>query len=426
MPHDPKSRLGRLFDRCLIDRHPVTALWWRGDQKITRLLPEWSADVFSQESARWLHLSQKTGGIEDGEIRHWGRYARWAHQRIQEESWRNAWAVLQHLVTVLTVVELLDPEGARFPREPLLGQMTRWLDRIQGTGHHGYWGKTYLDYWQQLALKNIARLQPPSPPRDWEGLTRGLTQAIHRFVERQTLLTSGSGSDAPWVPPAHVSDREWVARRQEFLKTSPLPKPAPLDNWPLFPVGLSSDEVVKPTIGTWWLKPGRHKDTLVHPHQGAWRDAIGALWTVWRESAGGHALTWALTPPMFIQGPLWALVSDAAQRWPAWPPASHGYLAWWMQWKQALAVADAWLWLEGGDPDEVLKFLERWVSTGSAQFWVVYLKTHPGEMIMTWRACRYWTEAHQGKPYWTQLPIMPDRLFQADTWPSADQWGSAG
>jgi hypothetical protein len=60
-----------------------------------------------------------------------------------------------------------------------------------------------------------------------------------------------------------------------------------------------------------------------------------------------------------------------------------------------MAVADAWLWLEGGDPPEVARWLSAWYGK-EALGAVTWLAVHPGRLVDRERIRAEVTEAMAG------------------------------
>ena len=101
--------------------------------------------------------------------------------------------------------------------------------------------------------------------------------------------------------------------------------------------------------------------------------------------------------------------------WPTWTPVKTRIMAQWSQRRRALAAGDAWLWLEDGDADEVLKWLCRFVPKSQAISVIPWMKSHPGHYVMAQQTSDILLAVDPALD-WTHWvfrngPVMPAELF---------------
>lgn len=407
-----KHRMAHAFWDLIRDRHPLTWWWWQGGgQDRLSLFPSWSPQAFREEAQQWRRLAQATVGTDSDEVRHWGRYARWAASRLESGSYQDAGQPLEHANTVFEVWTVIgDFEDSAW----LLEEFSSWIASIEGVGVVDAWSQNELDHQAGLLSRRIRRLKTVEP-----GQGRAL-DALQDFVDRvreKPVLTE----PLPWAVSGHVFVETWRDRRRAMTRELPLLLKRPQghrevfdDGYPHFP---RIRDVVHEGVSGWWLRPRDEADMLYSGRQETDTLSVGILLALWYQRCRHEKLTWALTPLAHLEGSLAALADVIPELWPTWPPAQTGRLAQWVQQRRALAVADAWLWLEGGAPAQVASWLKRYVGDPRALKAVAWMKTHPGYYVMADRVLGERRQA-AGLVGWdhdlfVSGPIMPQQLYLA-------------
>lgn len=92
-----KDTIKQAFVKLLVERAPAAMIWYDFAPHYSFQWPEWSQNAFSKERKDWLALSQLTMTSDDQEVRHWGRFARLAANRIAQGAWQSPLAPLHTL-----------------------------------------------------------------------------------------------------------------------------------------------------------------------------------------------------------------------------------------------------------------------------------------------------------------------------------------
>lgn len=421
---EAKRRLEENFWSHLSNRYPLTRWWWGNSRDAAvSLFPEWSAQAFEREAAEWRRLAQDSVLLDEAESRHWGRFARLAATRLSLGSFEDAAEPLRHANTVLTVVELIDSSAERYPRESLVDSAAEWLARIADVRAHSFWREVRVRS-EGARLRHLILHTKPSPDADPAVFSAKQQNVLSVLEEYLTRVTEGREADlepVPWVASAHVSVEAWRRERRKMSVEPPLVIHRPLAGDAILnpdqPRAPRIQEVVIPGLRQWWVRPDPEGEGDMVFH-GDRRDASMALATVlalWRQQSKWSRLTWALTPPPHAEGGLASVCRLLEGLWPAWESTQSRFLAQWVQRRRAMAVADAWLWLEGGDPALALPWLSRFLPKHEALAVIPWMKGQPGYYVMSHRVFEVLSSppSGQGWDHWvlTQGPIMPDALF---------------
>jgi len=412
---DPKARQG-LGDRVwsiLWQRHPSTAWWWSDSDsgRVPNFFPVWSAEAFAKEATDWRRFAQETTTSGDGQVRHWGRFARWTATRLLAGSFRGAAEPLRHANAVLDAVQVLDPDHEVVDVAQLASQMVDWLSAVRDVQAG--------DEWRQLRLRQEA-IRLKSHVGRWLK-DDAVSVALDRYVERVTNDVSDDTDPLPWVTVAHVVVEEWRIWRETMTQEPPV-----VIHRPQYDPGGVRDvaqfsfptlhRVVRPDLTQWWMRPKSDEATIYVPSHRTEALSLAVLLALWHQQSRQEAVTWALTQPPQVEGGLESLVGLIGQFWPSWAPVVSGFLAQWLQRRRALAVADAWLWLDRGDADEVVKWLGRFMDKSASWALIPWLKSNPGYYVMAHRTAQVLTQT--GPTSWEHWmlkngPVMPGALFLA-------------
>ncbi len=432
MPEDIKGIKRRLADNfwaLLSRRHPLTRWWWSpGSEASLDLFPEWSPTEFEREAGDWRRLAQETVDIDDEEIQHWGRFARWTAARLFSGSYQDAAEPLRHANNAISLVRLLDPLGHRYQLAEVLASLSGWLERVGGVGASGFWRRTRVQSEASRLLRQIS---------EWGGFQTGLgagdastweevDRAVRHYVSRVSDNGWTDSESIPWATSAHVFVETWRTLRASMSQEKPIVIRRPLrardamasHELERFP---SLQEVVVPGLSQWWFRPEGDKAAIFHGGSPDSTLPLAVVLALWHQESGVSPLTWALTHPPHIEGGLQAVAEVVSRLWSPWPPVQVGLLSQWSQRRRSLAVVDAWLWLEAGDPREALNWLCRFVPKDDALATIPWMKSHPGYYVMAYRVSEVLSQAGPA-PDWSHWafqhgPTMPTSLFLSP-WPN--------
>lgn len=425
MPQDvgeAKDHVEEKFWSLLASRHPLTCWWWGSPHpEKLNLLPEWSAPAFVREAQEWRRLAQETVNVNDDEVQHWGRYARWAAVRLSSGSYQDGADPLVLANALWHVVELLDATREFYPRDKLLNSLSEWLNGIAGVTAADHWRKIRVQSESKRLLEQLRRVQPPVDgdlSMFMEKRQRTI-EAVEQYVLRVIHADKMDGEPIAWALSAQMFVDEWRAMRhhmsQEPLVTIEYPDLGPHVLHPELEYAPAIQEVVVPSMEQWWVRPASQQTLIYH---GAHRDLslpLALILALWHQRSAMGPMTWALTPPPHVEGGLMALAHQLESLWPTWEPVKSRVLAQWNQRRRALAMVDAWLWLEDCDPDEALKWLCRFVPKPQAVVVIPWMKTHPGHYVLAHQVFTALSTV-EPTPSWNHWvfrkgPMMPPALF---------------
>ena len=377
----------KTFLKLLTQRAPASVLWYGLISPEEFKWPEWSQTAFTKERNDWLALSRLTADRLEGEVQHWGRFSRLAANRIAQEGWRSPLAPIKTLRTSLWVLWLMNAQDADIDWHAVVLQAANWLHSLTDQSGGDFFVRAML----QDECEDIKR---------WTGVFlagRNLTQemqSLHLALDDYCIAIQRKKScvtDVPWATSAHVDTWEWHSRRADFR-----PRPYYLiPSWSIreltenFPTGMlppTGKDTVKalqyvpvPTLGPGsWIRTHPNPVLFYGPKaEGSLICSRLYLW--WVDYSNPDPLSLLLTAPPILESVLYALISCLPQNVP------DG----WTQWKknrlqtmEMLALSDAWMWLEGGEPNVVKTWLETILGPRLSAWWVLRLKTNPSYALM--------------------------------------------
>lgn len=407
-----KARLEGSFWSLLERRHPVTRWWWSGDAASPPMLwPDWSQAGFLREAEEWRRLAKDTVEWDDEEIGHWGQFARHTANRILAGSYADGAEPLRYANLVLTISGLLDPQAAFVQRDALLEGLMTWLDGVKDVVAVSFWRKTRIEG-EAARLKAQVKAIAVSDP-----LRQRVVAALNAYVER--IQAGDEQEPIPWAVSAHVSVDDWRDRRAAMTREPPILVAKPIPTARLLARNQRKapilQEVVVPGLTEWWLRPDSDKDVLYHGDAYNPSIALGAVLALWRQQNRCQRLTWALSLPPLIEGGLMTVAELLDTVWSDWLPVKERYIAQWLQRRRAMAVADAWLWLEAGEPHTVLEWMSRFMPKAEATAVIPWMKAHPGYYVMTHRVFEVLVETGPSRDWdhwvFSHGPRVPSTAF---------------
>ncbi|MCL6562092.1 MAG: hypothetical protein K6U87_03695 [Firmicutes bacterium] len=370
------QKLQTTAERLIRTRYPVSAAVWF-DVAIERWTPPWTEEAFSGEWQVWRDLGEAAQRLGDDRYRPWGRYARWAMRRIAAECWRSVWVPLRHARAVLSFWRIERERRGPASLSPVISQVGHWL---------GHMPTLYGDIFAKARMRGEARTLRMWV-RQWTkaGWVEPAVQArfesqLGRYLARGEQAPSGP-SPLPWLDAGAMEAAEWSERRRQYpvREWSGVDRAQAVESatWSVSP---AQQQLIAALGAEAWYLPAR--DTVFYGPEAGWqRMWAEVLAEVWHEAQADTPLAGMLAEPEHWTAAAWRRLQTEPAR---------GLAAAWLQTMEVMALADAWLWLEGGEPEEVAKWLSQVCGPEVAYPAVAAMKCEPGRWVrravLTWQA----------------------------------------
>ncbi len=409
-------QLAEHFWHLIEDRYPGSAIWWHREGSGGQW-PEWSEAAFQREMRSWLSLAAEAGLLAElVEADSWGRYARLAAGRLRGEVWRRSDAPLSHARHNLEVLWMIGDYVAFFKA---LKSLPDWLKSIAGMVAGDFWTTIELSR-EAHGLLRGACVMPVPPGMDalrWAVAEDQAKLAIHAYVETAKNHSYGTVTVVPWIASAHVDVMSWRQRRNQF-------DVPPGEHFRMASGGRELANGLRfhsrcQTQSSGWLRSRSYArwnplglGTVYYGPTASTALVMNWVLTEWKQKASDlEPLSWAIAEPMWMEAGLRRaaelLMADSDRRF----REIEVFVNHWARTQEALAVADAWLWLESGEPERVARWLERFVSYRDAWSLVPYLKCNPGRALVSLENYERWKSTTDDSWVgWTWGPIAPDAI----------------
>lgn len=389
------DHLEHQFWRLIDLRYPVTALWWHGPEAVpSASWPDWTPDAFHREELAWLECAEAALETEGPEAARWAHHARQAAVRLKAGLYRRPEAPLWTVLSATAVWGRLGPSRRQGPVRQGLAALPRFLETAACTVTGSRRARPRV---QSLAGRVRTRLKGLADEVGLTGRDRQLTlepalYAVDRYLGRVPFQDSSPAGVLPWLPNAPPGDI-FAARRQELQEAVPAPAalPARAGWWASERLGLRLGAVTAPV---WAPAALEDSDGLA---------ILGvAVQQVWLEQC--RRLDGALADPAALPAVLDWLARELAQMPGPWQAGWR----WTTACREAMVLADAWLWLEGEDPGVVTAWLEPFLGEAS-HTWVSWLFAEPGWALMrcAWRDLRGLGDLRPEAPVEAVLALAP-------------------
>ncbi|POB10010.1 hypothetical protein [Sulfobacillus sp. hq2] len=367
------------FLRLVSSRNAVAGIW-HGLLPLEQVAwPQWSREAFERERQDWLMLSESTVGHQDRDVHHWGRYARLAASRLQAGGWQSPQAPLRHARMQLLAVMLLDPKNQEGVLERTVKELASWLDRLPA--ERGVDPLERAQLVSQADALGMVVAKAVETCQDSQLTVLPIREAVGRYMDRVPIQDFGA-DPIPWRATAHVNTWKWHQRREQFVMPAlaPIPKVS-VDQWIR---DLDSCCRGDGKEAPWHVERVAHlgtqswvrlfpKPTVYGGAQSYGPLLLSRLLCWWADRATADPLTWLLSDPPALEAGLYGLagIVGSDTTLPVVSLAAQHYRVL----CDVLAVADAWLWLEGADPDQVATWLGQWFKPADAWRWALSLSS---------------------------------------------------
>lgn len=389
-----KGKIRMVGWKILEDRYPATTLWWGGLGSPATLWPTWTPAGFQKEMASWLQLAEMTVRHPDVEVQSWGRYARFSVGRISGAHWRRPVAVLRHAKTMLWTAWMLDPAGQTIFSARLFKEALIWLEE----------SKRYVQFnsWERIECQSeIDQLRSwihsiPRPPDmgriHWEAWQEKFYGFLDRFRDEVLSARPNSGLQTPWISSVHVNAGGYRRRRKdrENVTGDHAPNMPESEYWSdSFPAGHNGRApslVLVPQLRKdSWVRWNLKQKTKTIYYGDMAQEALGLsnLLHWWFNRSQVDGLTWILSTPPQWEARLLLLANATREMEFQWGQERTTILRNFVRRYEVMALIDEWLWLENGDPSQVVEWVSRVSTEAFAYFWVPRIKNNPGRFVMT-------------------------------------------
>lgn len=410
------------FWQLIQDRYPGTAIWWH--RKGTKnVWPEWSEAAFGRELRDWLALAAAAGSLNEAvEVNHWARYARFASGRLRGEVWRRADAPLSHARHMLEALWVTEDHQSFVTA---LKALPGWLQGISGVVAGDFWTTIEVTREADGLLEGVLTTPVPQgmDALRWAIAEDQAKAAVRAYVKNAGGQAYASTTLVPWVASAHVDLGRWRQRRLEFDSPQQRQPPRVEYRGSALATRLGFDVRCRLQARSWlgarsyvrWDPAGGA--TVYYGPAATTTLALMRVLTAWKERVRMiQPLSWAIAEPMWVEAGLRRaadlLMADSV------PGRSvfEKVVGCWSKIYDAFAIADAWLWLESGEPDEVARWLEGFMPRRDAWSVVPYLKHNPGRALVSFENYQRWRD-FKDDPWWGWHwgPIAPDEISHGGT-----------
>lgn len=356
-------------------RYPYLAVAFDRLTDDASLWPEWSEAAFQREEQTWSQLSELGRASETPAGDRWGRQARMAVLRLRGQVWRRRDSPVRWALSALDAYRSPPLESAAICR--MLAGLGRFLDQASDTVATNPLIEARAAADCQTLRDRLKGYRRPGDvsQKAWVVAMDGAMAALARYREKDCPLFSQGSGVVPWLlrAPDPAPFDEARIHLDERRKTAP-----PL-SLAVVRGGLSrlqvpeSVEALSSPWALWTLSLAR-----------AWQQKHRPLDTVLADPMAYPALIdWATDRMAVLEGPGQLSWTGMAQR------------------RQALRLADAWLWLDGEDPVVVQQWLSRYWGHNLATWWTAWLALEPGWAL--------------GRLLWTELTGW--NTMTLDDWP---------
>ncbi len=412
------DQLSKDFWQLIENRYPGTALWWNRDVSGS-WWPEWDEAAFQREMQRWLALAAAAGSLPEGVEPHsWARYARLAAGRLRGEVWRRADAPLSHARHGLEALRIIGDDRRFF--QALL-DLPDWLHGISGIMAGDFWTTIELSREAHALIKGVCMTPAPTGMDSlrWAVAMDEVKSAIQAYVQTVKQHSYGTVTVVPWIASAHVDVMRWRRRRKQFDDQQGGPSFLHARGKDLVQRMPFHSQCHMKSLGwltsrsyTRWLCTG--PPTVYYGPTSSTTLVLNSILTEWKRRARHiDALTWAIAEPMWMEAGLWRAAKRLAEEPEYGFVELENVVAYWTRNQEAIALADAWLWLELGEPEQVARWLERFLCQRDAWSMVPYLKNNPGRALISLQNYERWDD-YSERPWmgWDWGPIAPEVLGQ--------------
>jgi hypothetical protein len=363
------------------------SVWWLGEIPPPGWAP-WTRDEFLRVSDQWRHVARWSEAT-DGHGHIYGDHARRALVNLlHHEAWRFPHIPLSHVrKTLETFLVYHRLTGCEFSWAAWIEPLAVWIDRLAKESLAGG------DVWVWQAVKDeVRRLQAQLELLvASHGEDQALAKAAAALRSRLDALTVAVPTlwntviEPPaWAPLAEINPDEWARRRHGFVSSLPTPvlrsdRVGGLTD--LFPAKTPRvDTVIDVMSRTAWVLPTPSViKVAVGPHALMTRFTTDVRIWWWEAAAAASPLDWALADPIALEAVTVAAWGHLIEHDPkSLGPNRRQVLGRLIQEREVLALADAWLWLENGEPDLVLSWLKAYVGEDQGRWLIARMQVYPG------------------------------------------------
>lgn len=417
---DPRSKFDQQVLGLVAERYPASYAWWTDNAPRAKWVP-WNQQTFARDADRWREIARLSQG-QAGRAKVFGDHARRALVSITHfESWRFPHAALGHVRKTLETFLVLEAiTKSELNWSDWLGGLSTWFKQLleeKLEGGDPWVAGEVLSEGRRLEerLQLIGQAHPAH-------LT--ITAEIQKWVQQIPKALLGPWQEvmepASWAAPANLDGDEWARKREQFGRVIPKetgPTPEVLGLQDLFPSRRTVEVLLLDQLsGNAWMRPDSKTIQVAVGQHAEYAGLVTDLriWW-WEQSPSMDGLAWALADPMYVEAVILAVWSGLSANPKG--PADQGrknILARLRQQALVSAIADAWLWLNDGDVDEVAAWLLPFFGEKGARWLIWRMRLYPGYWLERERLCERVEremrplESLQAWEGWNRGPLPPD------------------
>ncbi len=386
MSEPAEGKLAERVRKLVRDRYPATLLWWTGEVPDPRW-PSWNAREFGRVAERWRDVARLADG--QPEALAWAAHARAAMASIRRQAWRLGhvpFGQARHTLEILERYEELT--GVPMQWAEWLAGLDEWLAKLGplAAGDPSVQASAKLEAGRlRVRVRQLARARGDDRLRSLGDL---IEQRLNRNLQKVRGPWRRDVLEPPaWAPLAAAAVNAWRARREGFL---PEPRLSLAGGRTHVRPRLEDVLVADPSAtvvevdGTgngMMVLPGDPPKIVVG--RAAPTGTMAAdVYRWWFQRADGvDPLTWAIADPIYVEAAIVALWQRlVAER--RVEPGRRRLLERLVAESELLAIADAWIWLEGAEPKAVIDWLHPWIQAPfTAATWVHRMQLYPGYFV---------------------------------------------
>lgn len=360
------------FWTLLEEAYPASALWWDDRPAGSVTGGPWTEAAFMALADRFRALARALEG-RTGEEALWRRHAARALVALRAGTWRPGHLPLQTVRRTLLAIAVDHALGGASPDwEALMAPVPAWLEAVEIP--HGKDPRVSAAAAREVVSIRRVCGRVDMPAGVWEAVEVALAD----YLRRLDRAPGDPVEPVPWARAATVDVDAWRRRRAAFVP------PGSGARWsgarsPLAPIAPRPTVAVDALDAAVWVAREPERGFAAGP------TAREAFWTAelrafWLERAEWDPLTWALADPLYVEGALEAVLAEiAGDR--GRPADERRRMRAFLAREEGIALADAWLWLEGGDPSAVAEWLAPWCGKDDAAGLVGLLALNPGRLV---------------------------------------------
>jgi len=380
------SKLEGMVRRIATERYPASVVWWLGELPRPIWAP-WNAREFERLSERWREVARRSAA-KSGDAKVYGDHSRRAVVSIlHHQSWKLAHVPLMHLRTTLQTLWIFQRmTGVHVAWEEWLTSANGWLDQLLGQSLSAGdpWIQAEVLSEQERIRRVLNLIAGVDPGPELKAAIIQVKRSVARIRDQFQRGWRESMEPPGWTAPANLDSEEWKRRRQSVSTPVDISSAASGKGFGLGDVFIAThpSEVVHvdELSACTWVLPTEASVKVAVGSRGELTQLVTdvRIWW-WQQAKQTSSLAWALADPLYIEAVLiatWAQLADNHAE--SLDDDRRRVLARLVQNSEVMASADAWLWLEEGDLNQVFDWLCPFFGASASRRLISRMQVYPG------------------------------------------------